>query len=296
MKKLIFIFTSIIFLFTDCDKACKNVIGPPSGNSYKVLMIGLDGCRSDAFQAANTPHFDSLAENGIRCWHVDRGPYTVSVPGWSTILHGVFPAKHGLTKNLFAGNNYDQYPDLFKIVRKTYPDWQLFSLTNWDRFMLITSVDTYCEGFSEDSAVASKAVRVLQNDNPDILLLHFDNPDAAGHHTLGGFSPSNPLYIKAIENIDNFVGPILAAVQYREKIAAEKWLIFVCTDHGGSGTEHEFQDDLPQTRSVFFIVTGPGIPSLEKTSAANTDLLPTVLKFLNIPVDSSAGLDGTALY
>ncbi|MDB5227720.1 MAG: type phosphodiesterase/nucleotide pyrophosphatase [Bacteroidota bacterium] len=294
MKKFIFILT-IIYILTGCNKkACKNVIGPPSGNSLKVLLIGIDGCRTDAFRAANTPHFDSLAASGIRCWYVDRGPYTVSVPGWSTILHGVFPAKHGLIKNSFEGNHYAQYPDVFTIAKKVHPDWQLFSLTNWDGFMKVTSNDTYCESFSNDAAVAAKAVEVLNKDNPDILLLHFDETDAAGHSS--GFSPTNREYIKTIENIDEYAGSIFTAIQHREQVAAEKWLIIVCTDHGGEGTSHGDQDDIPQTRFVFFIVNGPGIPAFDKTSAANTDLLPTMLKYLNISVDSSAGLDGVALY
>ena len=294
MKKLIFIFFLLI-LFTGCKKACKNIIGPASGNHLKILFIGLDGVRTDAFRAANTPHFDSLAENGIRCWYVDRGPFTVSVPGWTTILHGVFPAKHGLTKNSFTGNNYEQYPDIFKMVRKMHQNWQLFSLTNWADFMKITSQDTYCLNLSDDALLAAKAVDVLTNFNPDILLLHFNGPDHTGHAS--GFSPLNPDYISNIEQMDIYAGAIFNAVQIREQLLGEEWMTIVCTDHGGEGTSHGDQDNLRQTRFVFFIVSGKNIPSFEKTSpTSNTDLLPTMLKFMNVAVDPSAGLDGVSLY
>lgn len=294
MKKLIF-FLAILTLFTDCQKTCRNIIGPPSGNQHKILFIGLDGCRTDAFLAANTPNFDSLAAGGIRCWNVDRGPYTVSVPGWSTILHGVFPAKHGLTENSFEGNKYAQYPDLFKMVRKVHANWQLFSLTNWSDFMKITSEDTYCQSFSDNAGVAAKAVDVLMNDSPDIVLLHFDDPDETGHNS--GFSPGNPEYIAAIEKMDMYAGTILSAVHQREQVLGEDWMIVVCTDHGGEGKSHGDQDTLPQTRFVFFIVSGKNVPSFEKTTpTANTDLLPTMLKYLDVPVDSSSGLDGVALF
>lgn len=62
----------------------------------KVLFIGIDGLRTDALQAANTPGMDSLVQHAYVCWNTDRGPYTVSVPGWSSILHGVWSSKHGL--------------------------------------------------------------------------------------------------------------------------------------------------------------------------------------------------------
>ena len=67
----------------------------------KLLFIGWDGVRSDALIAANTPNLDSLFGQAIYSFNVDRGPYTVSTPGWSSILHGVWPSKHGLTENSF---------------------------------------------------------------------------------------------------------------------------------------------------------------------------------------------------
>jgi predicted AlkP superfamily pyrophosphatase or phosphodiesterase len=78
-----------------------------------VIFIGWDGVRSDALQLANTPNLDSLIGHSIHSFHVDRGPHTVSTPGWSTILHGVWPEKHGLTENSFRKNRYETYPDIF---------------------------------------------------------------------------------------------------------------------------------------------------------------------------------------
>ena len=72
---------------------------PEGIETKKVLFIGWDGVRSDALQTAQTPNLDSLLQQSYFCYSVDRGPYTVSTPGWSTILHGVWPSKHGLTEN-----------------------------------------------------------------------------------------------------------------------------------------------------------------------------------------------------
>jgi hypothetical protein len=104
----------------------------------KLLFIGWDGVRSDALLAANTPHIDSLLQNSLYSFNVDRGPYTVSTPGWSTILHGVWPEKHGLTENSFRKNRYDTYPDIFTLLRRTKPGLGLASLSNWDAFLQIT--------------------------------------------------------------------------------------------------------------------------------------------------------------
>ena len=51
MRKLIFIFLILPYIIF-----CQN---------KKVLFIGIDGCRSDALEAANTPNIDQLIENGL---------------------------------------------------------------------------------------------------------------------------------------------------------------------------------------------------------------------------------------
>jgi hypothetical protein len=56
------------------------------GQRRKVLVIGIDGTRSDALQQANTPNLDSLAINGFHSydsWQID---ITVSGPSWSSIM------------------------------------------------------------------------------------------------------------------------------------------------------------------------------------------------------------------
>ena len=35
------------------------------GQDKKILFIGLDGCRSDALNVADTPNIDSFIENGL---------------------------------------------------------------------------------------------------------------------------------------------------------------------------------------------------------------------------------------
>ncbi len=266
-----------------------------STNKKRVLFIGLDGTRTDALQAANTPTIDSLAAAGLSHWNVDRGINTVSVPGWSTILHGVFPQKHGLTKNSFDGNNYAQYPDVLYYIRQAQPTWELYSISHWDDFLNITDGQNFCMGVNTEDELTSRALYYMQSHNPDVLLLHYDYPDHEGHNS--GFSPNNPAYLKAIEDNDARINTLMKQIKFREANYNEQWMVVLCTDHGGEGTGHGGQDDLPQTRFVWFIVTGHGIaPAQLQGYHANTDLMPTMLKYVNVAVDSAWGLDGQPLY
>ena len=122
------VFLSLTIVFSSCsDKFdaeeeirtnCKQGSEPIN----KVLFIGWDGARSDALQAAETPNLDVLISSSIFTYSCDRGPYTVSVPGWSSILHGVWPEKHNLSENTFKKNKYEDYPDIISIAKQFKPE------------------------------------------------------------------------------------------------------------------------------------------------------------------------------
>lgn len=306
MKKLI-IFVVILLVFS-CNKDelsrsdkfysdqeirnCK----PASQNKRKVLFIGIDGVRTDGLLNANTPAMDSLIASGFFISGVDRGPCTVSVPGWSTLLHGVFPAKHGLLDNSFdQQDNFIQFPDMFSRIREVYPDYNLCSITNWYNFQRLTSEEDYSIAVDTDEELKDSAIWILDNCNPDLFLLHFDEVDAAGHDI--GFDPQQPDYIAAIEQTDEYIAEIMQKIRQREWALNEKWMIVICTDHGGSGTSHGGQDNNPATRYVFLILNGEGIPNKNQIgNSANTDVFPTVMKYMNITIHEDWGLDGSALF
>ena len=73
----------------------------------KVLIIGIDGLRTDALQQANTPNLDALIASGFYTYESWHEGITVSGPSWSTIMCGVEFPKHGVTSNSYH-KKYDQ--------------------------------------------------------------------------------------------------------------------------------------------------------------------------------------------
>lgn len=261
----------------------------------KVLFVGWDGVRTDALIAANTPCIDSLLNHSYVNWNTDRGEHTVSVPGWSSLLHGVWPTKHGLTDNTFKSNKYSQYPDIFTLAKRIKPNLSVANLSNWDDFLRITENENYAQRFNSDMELKNDAKRIIQSCTPDIMILHFDNPDAFGHDS--GFSPTNEAYLSAISISDAYLSEIMTIVEEREELYNEEWLVVITTDHGGEGTGHGNQYNLPQTRFVWSIIRRPDLTSSVQLPVVNSvDLLPTIFKWMNIPVPSTWNLDGTALY
>lgn len=261
----------------------------------KVLFIGIDGVRTDALLAANTPCIDTLMQHAYYNLHTDRGPFTVSVPGWSSILHGVWPAKHGLTKNAFDGNNYENYPDIFALARESKPNLSLVSLSNWSDFLRITTKENYSQRYDSDHEMKEAAKMLLQSCTPDMMVLHFDAPDAFGHDS--GFTPTNKAYLDAIQLVDMHIQQLMDIVKSRESQFNEEWMVVLSTDHGGNGTGHGGQDDLDETRFVWCILRQPQLSAPVILSTANSvDLLPSMLKWMNIEINPNWDLDGVPLY
>lgn len=261
----------------------------------KVLFIGWDGVRTDALLAAKTNCIDSILKSSYSNWHTDRGTYTVSVPGWSSVLHGVWPEKHGLIENSFKNSNYENYPDVFRLARQVKPNLSLSTLSNWDDFLRITEEENFAQRYESDHFLKEATKYNLQNCAPDIILTHFDTPDAIGHDS--GFSPSNPMYLNGIELVDAYLEEIMAVIKSREQTYNEEWMVVITTDHGGEGKGHGNQYDLDQTRFVWSIIRVPNLnQQIELNGVRSVDLMPTMLKWLNIPVNPSWNLDGQPVF
>lgn len=231
----------------------------------KVLVIGIDGTRSDALQQANTPHIDSLIATGLYTWNAWHCGITVSGPSWSDIMCGVWEAKHGVTSNSYTNSNYDQYPYFITRAKELIPDLYAVQVTEWAPM----SDDVYNDGWDvkikvpdgQGTPTAEAAVQYIAVDSLDAMFVYFDAVDLAGHAS--GFTPSNPNYMAAIEGVDTHVGTVINAVKARPTYAQENWLILLITDHGGVGTGHGGNSD--NERHIWWIASGNAVAHQELT-------------------------------
>lgn len=238
----------------------------------KVLYIGIDGTRFDAIEKADTPNLDALMKNGIHspsCQILgDRYKKndTISGPGWSSILTGVWADKHGVHNNTFAGMNYKDFPHFFARLKEVRPQAKTASYVTWEPiFKHITSAADESLNFEQkdhgildydryDTQATDATVKQLTEGNPDALFLYIGQVDVAGHAK--GFHPTVPEYVAAIERADKLVGRAVAAMKTRKTFAAEDWLVLVTSDHGGKGTGHGGGHTTPEILNSFLIVSG----------------------------------------
>ena len=130
------------------------------------------------------------------------------------MLTGVWKGKHGVSDNSFNGSNFANYPHFFNHLETCNPDLQSASIVHWGPInsQIVDQVD-YALTVSTDLAVQQEAVSYLGANDPDVLFLHFDDIDAAGHGN--GFSPTVGPYIATIEQTDVYIGQVITAVENR---------------------------------------------------------------------------------
>lgn len=221
----------------------------------KVLFIGIDGCRADVMMSSNIPNIQNLVNQSIYSMDGLCAATTWSGNGWSTMLTGVWHTKHNVQDNNFTSPNYANYPDFLTRAETYNPNLKTISLAHWapinDKIVQNADVQT---NLASDLAVKNAAVSALQNDNPDILFVDFDDVDHAGHSY--GFASTVPQYVSAIQTTDSYIGAIVAAMKNRPTYNNEDWLVVLTTDHGAIQSSHG-GGNLSE-RTIFTVYSNPG--------------------------------------
>ena len=277
--------------------------GPGSTNDFagkRVLFIGIDGCRADALQAAMQQglahNLKALSEEGIFSDRLYAGgdkdqptqQPTVSGPGWSTLLTGVWQNKHHVTNNSFKDNNLAAFPHFMLHVKEARPGAWCGSVSSWppvnEHIVNDSRVDgkTFMDGlFSAEGDPALKnqdapemdivvrdvALNYLRTGDPDVLFVHLGQVDEYGHGAVdprAAFSPDSRLYLNGIAQVDSHVGELVRAVRARPQYKDEHWLVIVTTDHGGRGNSHGSPSDVE--RNIWLIANGTDVPKAALTT------------------------------
>lgn len=258
----------------------------------KVLIIGIDGLRPDALSKARAPHMDTLIEGGAFAANTLTDVLSRSGPGWTSIFTGVWNSRHGVRNNSFEGFRRAAHPTLFSRLRECRPGIKLGAVVNWSPIGIhLVGTDGFWMAPGGDREVASEAARIIRRGDSDVLFVHFDDVDHAGHRF--GFSPHMPFYLWAVERVDRRVGELRAAIRDRAAVG-EDWLILSTSDHGGSYRHHG--DNIPSHRRVFLLANGNGVTrGVDDSVRGVVDLAPTAFAWLGIPVPAAWAWEGRPL-
>jgi hypothetical protein len=325
MKRLLLLVSVCSAFFTGCkENSPVSPAGPAAesaavsaqallsaSGTKKVLLVGIDGLQYDRIQALNTPNLKSLLlkkayTGGIRGALSEQ--VTLSGPGWMSVLTGTWDDRHGVTGNDPAAGKA-QVKSLFRYVREGRPSAYLASIATWGPINQFLADDMAVVDFRKDggtdAASTTLAIDKIVNVGADLVFVHLDEVDEVGHAS--GFGTA---YDAAIVEADRKLGQLLQAVQTRTTRTGEDWLVLTVTDHGrnpNGGFSHGGQTESEKTSFIGlnkpgnteFNTVATGIPNLEFNglygAPAQTSVVPTILRFLDIPITASMKLSSAPL-
>ena len=295
--KINYSFTLVLFLFVlcSCEKNAStdecnliaNVLEIDSAKlNRKVIVIGIDGVRSDAIQQNSSPFLHSLSVTNEVYYTESHGVelITSSGPNWSSILTGVHYAKHQVDDNSFGNPNYSEYSTFFEYIEEVDSTINTASIVHWTPIntQILSSVTDFSPQISiNDLQVYEQAQNLLMNAAPldaDIVFLHFDELDAAGHSY--GFTLEETEYAGTLNTLDGYVENLFNSIEAK-RLNGEDWLFVVVSDHGGDGTGHGDASN-PYINQTIFFAQHPSLDFKDQYMSNQTDLAPTILDFLGI--------------
>ncbi|MFT5621217.1 MAG: putative AlkP superfamily pyrophosphatase or phosphodiesterase, partial [Chitinophagales bacterium] len=283
-----------LVLFSSCKKedldiACDENSFTVDQNKIdrKVLVIGIDGFRSDVMNANRSPFLYSYAQ--------DPGTYftgeniveylTLSGPNWTSLLTGAHWEKHMVEDNFFSFYNVEEYPPFFHYIEQAKSSINTVSLCHW--LPINSSVNQDFTDYSpislfSDSAIYADGLSLVEQNysvDGDIIFLHFDDLDHFGH--LNGFHDTIPEYAQAVTTMDGYAMGLVNAVDARRALG-EDWIIFIVSDHGGINRGHTGLPNEPAVNQTIFYANHPSETFLSNYISSQTDLAPSILDFLGI--------------
>ena len=298
MNKLIHLFPlALMFLFSSCDPDENANPNPNEGPdtitvdslkiNRKVLIVGIDGFRSDVMQESMTPFMFAL-QNRNSYYNIihETEAITYSGPNWTSMLTGVHQNKHNVLDNSFENYNYNDYPPFFYYLNQANVGIQTSSTVNWtpiNNYVLSDYSDYAPEESMNDLVVFENVKQILLEQEPldaDVLFVQFDELDGAGHSY--GFSPQTEEYVNTANTIDSYSSELYNIIE-NKRLKGEDWMFIIISDHGGEGTSHSNGSHPDVNRTIFF-AEHPDIQFKADCCyfSNQADLAPTVLDFLGI--------------
>ena len=304
MKKQILILFLLLAFNISCHEDikvsdCENISGftiDENKINNKVLLIGIDGLRSDVLNKENSPFLYNLSISNftyINYNHIVERP-TISGPNWSSILTGTRVDKHNVFNNDFSDNSLILYPSIFHYIEKVAPYLKTSSIVNWTPINEYITIDADYREMKEinDLEVYKIAEEKITSSLSDIMFIQFDELDIAGHNF--GFSKNSNEYCNTLRMIDNYILNLYKLIEHKRKLD-ENWIFIVVSDHGGNGTSHS-ESENPHVNRTVLILENPNLKFKTTYISSMSDIATTIFDFIGIHDNSfNCKKDGISL-
>ena len=263
-----------------------NLPTPPSAVK-RVVIISLDGGKPAVMRVSRMPHLEGMLKHSASTMKAQAVIPSITLVNHTSMLTGVKPAKHKITWNEWEPlKGMVPVPTIFSLTKKFNKKLRtgLFAAKQkFTHLFLPGSLDNYVVIGDYAPSVATAAADTIRRNTPDLLFVHFADPDATGH-TYGWGSPQQK---KGFADCDKGIEIIVSAL--RRKGLMDETVVIISADHGGHEKTHGM--DVTDDREIPWIAYGAGVKAGTKLGQPSTcDTAATALWLLGIPIP--ADFDG----
>jgi hypothetical protein len=220
----------------------------------RVYVIVVDGCNRGRLWQAHTPVIDRLAREGTEYLSVEPAYPARTVVCFSSMLTGATPAEHGMRSNFVARLGVRR-ESIFEVLERRGRRGRLVGIAHLlDPFGedVVRSVTSVQPTGRIDHSLTAAARRVVDEEDPDLLVLQLLAADQLGHVR----GVRNPEYLEQLADTDRRVGDFLAFLDERGKLDGAT--VVLMADHGqGRGIGGHGHLDWGES-PVPFVVWGEG--------------------------------------
>lgn len=275
-------------------------------STENVIVLVIDGPRySDTWGAIGTPlipNRKALSKEGALCASFYNNGLTLTISGHTAIATGIYETLNN------TGAQTPTYPSFMQAWRKAFnqPQEKAWIIATKDKLEVIKNCkepkwkDTYnplanCgkeglgTGYREDITTFNKVKEILTTYTPNLMLINFKQPDAAGH------SGDSLAYVKGIIDTDEYTKQIWDFIQ-TNKHYRNKTTLIITNDHGRhtSGYLDGFishGDNCTGCKQIELMVLGPEFKKnhISTTSYSQIDIAPTIAYLLGFKMPFGNG-------
>jgi predicted AlkP superfamily pyrophosphatase or phosphodiesterase len=272
--------------------ACARSVGTPApAGEQSVVLVSIDGFRSEYLDRYAAPHLRALAAAGVRARWMEPSFPVLTFPNHYTIVTGLTPAHHGIVNNTMVdphdGARF-RMSDSVQVRRSVWWGGEPLWVTAEQQGMHAASYfwpgseanikgvrPTFWQRYDEEVPLAARVDAVLgwltrtDTRRPRFVTLYFSTVDHAGHDA----GPASDAVRAAVLAVDSAVGRLvggLAALGLSDRVN-----LVVLSDHGMAETSPDrlvYLDDLVERNSVDTVGLGAFI-AINPRSGDTTGLL-----------------------